>query len=659
MKVQTKPRLAWLWPLLILGLPALMTLFTGRLSDPDDDWVIATLVAGRYDAGLCPYINPVLFRALALPARALGINAYGIFQAAATLAAFAALAIAFFRRMDRPVAAALFALLVFCFWHNSMVAYNYTYNAALCAWAGILLLDLYGRGLAGRWSAVCGPLLWWLGFLWRKESALLSLPFAGLYVLYCLWKHRDGWRTAARAVLPWAALALGLAGACFGLEQALWAAPEWAEYTAFNKARTAIVDYRTAPWNEARADLEPLGISENDYWCATNWNIADPEFFTLERMQAMADQKITPTAGELARMFGAYVLRLPFVVRSALVFLLFCGACLLLAGPLEWLTALCAGLGGLACCAYFMWAGRYENGLLLFRVADVIWLSAICCTALLLTAGPVCRKRWFRLAGYAAAVFFVAFNGLRILPWMEAPDWMTGAPPVQDEAVARILEEKQGYYLWEVNRAAGHLNGAYGNARLPDETFDQYNGTLGGWMEHAPFLLEYRDRLGVSNPMRALVERQDVYLVDQFHPEKILAYVKQHYQPDAALCAAEQLEEGLWALKITPPLTPEEEVPLDWEVHSEGAAEQEGAEGWYRVSGRAEEIPADAALWLSLADGTGKERCFCLIRQGDDFSGALYLDDLSPENGLTARLLWQQPGGRLSQSTDAQTLWLV
>lgn len=656
MEVKTKTRLAWLWPLLILALPMLLTLFTGRLSDPDDDWVIASLVAGRYGAQACPYVNLVLFQALALPARVLGINAYGIFQVAATLAAFAALGVAFFRRLELPVAAALFSLLVFGFWHSSMVAYNYTYNSALCAWAGILLLDLFGRRLAGRWAAVCGALLWWLGFMWRKESALLSLPFAGLYLAYCLWKSRPDWKSVLKRILPWAGLALGLTGICLVLDQWMWSAPEWAEYAAFNKARTTLVDYRTAPWSEAREELEPLGISENDYWCATNWIFADPEFFTLERMQAMAQQASTPTVKEMAGIFASYVVRLPLVVRSALIFLIFCVACLILSGPLEWLTALCAGLGGLACSAVFMWLGRMGDGMLLTRAADVIWLSAICCTVMLLSRKPVCRKRWFRAAGYAAAVFFILYNVVRILPWLEQPDWLTHAPAIQDEAVAKILEQEQGYYLWEVNRAAGHLNGAYGNARLPEEAFDQFNGTLGGWTERAPFLEEHRARLGISNPMRALVERQDVYLVDQYSEGRILTYVREHYEPEAALSAAQQLEEDVWALKITPPLAARKEQPLQWQIRWDGKVARDDAKGWYQVSGSTQELPEGTRLWLQLTDQNGVERCFLLMRQEEAFSGGLYLDDLSLEGSLTARLLWQQSDGEFIRSADAVTL---
>lgn len=659
MKLQTKCNLAWLWSLLLLGLPALMTVFTSRLSDPDDDWGIAMLIAGRYDATLCLYINPVLFWALAIPARVLEINAYGLFQMAATLAAFAALALAFFRRMERPVAAAMFSLLVFCYWHNSMVAYNYTYNAALCAWAGILLLDLFGRELAGRWAAVCGALLWWLGFLWRKESALLSLPFAGLYLAYMLWKNRSDWRGAAKRILPWLGLVLGLAGASFALERALWSAPEWAEYADWNQARTAIVDYNTAPWSEAKENLEPLGISENDYWCANNWIFADPEFFTLERMQAMADQKVNPDVGELVHLVGSYFLRLPFEVRSCLVFLLFCVACLVLGGPLEWLVALCAGLGGLACSAYFMWAGRCQNGLLLPRVADVIWLSGICCVVMLLQNKTVCTKKWFRLAGYAAAVLFLAYNGVRILPWMQLPDWMTGAPKVQGEAVANILERQDAYYLWDVNGAASYLNGAYDNSRLPEEEFDRFNGTLGSWVEHAPYLQEFRQQLGIANPMRALVEQQDVYLVDNLNPQRILTYVQEHYQRQAALSAAVELEEGLWALKITPPLCAQAQQPLEWAVRSDGQPEQDGAQGWCLVSGQAAGLPQDAVLWLCLSDESGTKRCFRLIQQQDGFSGALYLEGINTEAMLTARLMWQQPGGELVESDSTVALQLM
>ena len=142
--------------------------------------------------------------------------------------------------------------------------------------------------------------------------------------------------------------------------------------------------------------------------------------------------------------------------------------------------------------------------------------------------------------------------------------------------------------------------------------------------------------------MRALVENENVLLADDYEPERILRYVQQHYEPEAALSSAKDLGD-FWALKITPPMQSEERKPIEWEMQPLQNAPTSAAAG-IQQEGRPKVFPPDGALWLRASRADGKNRCYRLVRgENGEFTAGLYLDWAEPQE-LTFTLLWQQDG---------------
>lgn len=637
------------------ALCGLLLLFIGSFfaaphSVPDDDWAISYLVAGRMGPlGNSPYVNPILIGLLKMLSGALPlVNVYEVFRVLMIMGAFAAIFVCAFRLLPGPAAFAAGALLVFIYWKDTMLEYNYTFGAGLCAGAAVLLLYCYAARQLGMWAAIAGAALWLLAFMWRREAALLLVPYGVLMLAcFCLQARRKDagflWPEKKRWMALGLVAALSVAAALYA--GAVWSRPEWAAYQRFNQARTAAVDYSLAPWDEVQNKLEPLGITENDYWCAQNWVLADPEVFSTERMEAIAEQKVTADHDDgFALQALRYFLRAPLRVRACSAFLLLFLLAMLTGGIWQRFAVLCAGGGSCVISLYFFWQGR-----LIDRVEAVIWLGAVC-VALVQSPQRLPRGRGAaKLAGGLAGAALLAVTGWRMLPLTLPNSLLSAQYQVTDKVIQTTLLGNN-YYLWDVLQGGESWANAYGNVHLPTREFFDHNGYLGGWTERSPALLERRARLGLENPIRALVEKENVYLIDTARPDRILKLLQEHYEPLTALSTAQKMDEDLWALAFTTPQTAHASAALSWRLEELSAVS--GNLGWYTITGSAQGLDQAADLWLRMENAAGESRCYRLVNhENGSFGTGLYLDWTAPDAGLEYTLLWRQ-ADKIYESAD-------
>ncbi len=631
-----------------------LSFFCDPHSEPDDDWTYSYLIAGRMGPlGTNHYMNPALVGVLKAISRVLPwINVYEVFRVTLVMAAFAALCLCLFRILQPPCAFAMSALLVFVYWKDTMLTYNFTFTAGLCAAAGALLLCCYATEKMHAAAGVCGALLWLVGFAWRWETAILLLPYACLLMAAHWMQHRRSAALTAgkrfwKRLLACAAAVTVCMAAAAAYGEWFWTQPGWNEYLRFDDARSAAVDFTLAPWEEAKKELEPLGVTKNDYWCAQNWIIADTEAFDLQTMEAIGEQKVTV---DRAEGFGGqtlqYILRSPLKIRACAAFVL---AALLVAftgGLWQWLTILCAAGGSYAISLYFLWQGR-----LIDRVEAVIWLGAICVAA---TQIRPLRRRGKRVAAAACGAggaLLLAVTGWRMLP-LTAPNGLLLAEYEPSDPAALATMEDDSYYLWDVLAGGTAWKNAYGNVHLPAKEFLEHNGWLGGWTEGSPALAQLRKKLGMENPMRALAEKENVYMVNDRCPDKVLLFIQEHYEPQAALSVGRQLGENVWALKFTSPLKAQEVMPVEWELGGLTAAEDALAPNWYTLAGSAEGLEQAQAIWLRVQSPGGGSRCYRLAEQGGGkFLAGMYFDWTNPEEDFQYTLMWQKDG-RIYESAD-------
>ena len=293
-------------------------------------------------------------------------------------------------------------------------------------------------------------------------------------------------------------------------------------------------------------------------------------------------------------------------------------------------------------CLGLLWMGNLPE-----RVMEAVFAAALFTAVLLGIRQHRGIPGWLRRGGIVAgaAVFLLcsAVSVARVANRLAMPRVNTiesGTTGVQSVDIAATDEEH--VYVWNIYSAYNRVQQAYGLTALPERDFFSHNTILGGYHEHSPYMKKSRAAMGIQNPMRALVENENVLLADDYEPERILRYVQQHYEPEAALSSAKDLGD-FWALKITPPMQSEERKPIEWEMQPLQNAPTSRS-GWYTTRGKAKGLPSDGALWLRASRADGKNRCYRLVRgENGEFTAGLYLDWAEPQE-LTFTLLWQQDG---------------
>lgn len=645
------------WMLLSLGLAlafGVLSLFASPSSWPHDDWDISLVLSGCFAPNGQIYFVNILLGVLI---KVLGwlsgtINWYFWLRWVFTVLAFAVFTYTAFLSLPAGLALAADGLFKFLFWQVCLVETNFTRNAGLWAAAALALLTLYAWRRAGRWALWGGLLLWCMGYLWRPKAALLAAPFALVLVLYsflCRMQHPADWKTALRGLLKNRRGLAALVGCVLitalaqGAQLAFWSQPEWAAFQSFSDDRSVFVDYSTGGWQENEAALREAGFAETDYWCMEHQSFADPEFFDADRMASLAELRTErPSPGAfLTGQAIPFLLQLPFQVKSFLGFCLLGGLLFVLGDWRRRAAILCAGAGSLVICLGLLWMGNLPE-----RVMEAIFAAALFTVVL-----PGVRQRslpgWLRTGSLAAgaAVFLLcsAVSAARVADRLAMPRVNTienGTTGVQSVDIAAT--DREHVYVWSIFSAFNRVQQAYGLTALPEKDFFSHNTLLGGYHEHSPYMEQSRAAMGITNPMAALVENENVLLVDDYEPEQILRYVQRHYEPRAALGCAQDLGD-FWALKLTPPMQSEETVPVEWELQPLQKAPTSRS-GWYTTRGKAKGLPSDGELWLRASRRDGESRCYRLVRQADGaFAGGLYLDWASPEE-LTFTLLWQQDG---------------
>lgn len=653
--LQPLPLRAAAWTaLLTTALGAAAMLFCSPTSWPHDDWDISLVLMGRFgEQNAINFVNVALsFAFRALCAVSANINWFFWLRWLFSAVAFGVILYAALITLPFPAALAADGVIKLVFWQVCFVQCNFTRSAALFAAGGLVLLTLFARKQAGWWGFASGLVLWAMGALWRPEAGLLAAPFA-FVLLFWAWvariqKARD-WLRAAQGVLCqkrlWMAL-LGAAAVTAGtwmLQMAFWSQPGWAESKKFSNARSYFTDHASGGWEDNRQVLEAAGFTENDYWCMEHQSFADPEFFDLERMELLGSLrlKVAPkTAGEFLKERALpFLLQLPFETRSFLAFCLIGGMIFLLGGWRQRLTVLAAGGGGLAMGLVLLWQGYLPQ-----RVLEAIFLAATVAVMLLPPQKHLKHAVWL-WSGAGIFAVCAAMLAMRLaaggVRWPKVNTIPAGQ--TADAAVNTAANDKEHVYIWDIYSTYNRVQQAYSLCALPDKDFYSNNTILGGYHEYAPYMIETRRTMGAENPMRALVENPRVLLLDDYMPEKVLLYVQEHYEQQAALSAAKDMGDGLWALALTRPLEATETKRVDWWVDDLKFAG--GREGWYTVEGAVKGLEKAEVLWLRIEDTAGVSRCYQLVDlDGDLFGTGLYLDWTEQDSGFTYTLLWRENG---------------
>lgn len=524
---------------------------------PDDDLGIAMALSGMYpESGQCLFVNALLNDLIfALNSWQPGLNWFLIVERLSSGLAFFAICYCAMRYAPLAVALPVLGLIAYFIMPKCTVGSNFTVVAAICVAAGELCFCL---GVSrGRWSScLAGLFLVVLGYLWRALVLLLSAPFLALAFAVIAWRLSG--RGFRFAVVVWlravgSVIAVGmLVGAAYFYDGAVWDRPEWASWRDYNDARYELVDYPVRPYGEVADDLEKIGVSSSDYWLMTNWFTADPDIMDEEMLRNVTAIAREPISGRT--LWGsiasecAHLLR-AFLFTGCLAFIVLLVG--LVGGRRSAIFAVLSVAGAFAACVLFRYTGRLP-----MRVEYSTWLFSLlpCITSVLGFSGERQSRRTLSGAGRervaaglglllgALCLFGVAIKWLPTFDVAEVSQFQQNSEMAQTEELCRRFAEPGTVYVWDATTFT-QVESALHYRHLPSRAMMESTVMAGGWTQRAPFVQAHNEKLGVSNPVRSLIERPDTYFVTQSEKAAsyLLQYLREHYNERATCEIVDQI----------------------------------------------------------------------------------------------------------------------
>lgn len=352
-----------------------------------------------------------------------------------------------------------------------------------------------GAGIAGTFFIIVGS-------LWRWNVFVLFTPFIILHlsvqIMECFLLKRT---EKIKSILVLGIIPMCLLCLVWGSKQAVDCLPEYREQRECNTARSNFLDYPKANWSDISEKID--GISENDYRVLSKWILFDTDFAdteTFELLSKHANRKAYEI--NIKNIFVIQKRVLGVILESPILIMLMVYLSILfleyiLSKESGWykIELLLACLGADIILMYFVYKGRAIE-----RVYIATLMAALTIAGTLL----INRKKRSVSFGFISLIFVIC----GILQF----DVTTGQSVFCIRDSAR--QEDSNTYIWDTSLWVNDYVSSYmKRGELISEENLAHNLVAGAWIYHMTFFDEHLEKNGMENPMKALIERTDVYYV--------------------------------------------------------------------------------------------------------------------------------------------------
>ena len=481
---------------------------------------------------------------------------YTIVQYAVLVAAFSTVTYVFMNRLKGYWGLYLSFILLWVFGYECYIHIQFTKTAGIAAASAVLLLfHVVTSEKICVWEAAAGILLGLTGFMYREDQFFASsalMAGIGIYFVLTLKKRfpKKEWKRFGLCAGIFGLLFLSVFAAD-GTDSLMYRDPQWQEYQKFNNLRSELLDYGFPDYESNKALYQDLGISREAYELYRTWNFNDPDRFTIEVMEKLAEQK--PEKILSGKVIHSFVKRFPgdvlqqkafWIVLLLFVLWLFFGK----KGYAAWfgLAGELCMLGGLNFYLYFQ--GRY----LVNRVDVGLWFS-VCLTMAWILGDTVkeCEKIKELSNGKEAALSVLVispekFSGrwglvlcmtaLLISQSFWYDDWRITTREIPKARVSQraVLEtigtDKEHVYLAKSGTVSEIV--CYGPFDpMPENLLDNLYW-FSGWECRTPGIVKEMQEHGITNPYKDMIGNKKVYLIDD-NIQLTLDYIRQNYDQNA------------------------------------------------------------------------------------------------------------------------------
>ena len=421
--------------------------------------------------------------------------------------------------------------------HFLYMSLQFTKTASVLALAGYLLLadSLERNSVKGTISSL--PFIN-LSYLFRRNQFLLtSLVCTALFfpMLYRFVKNRNDKKEQKRILrfLICAAACLFLFSGLRYLGKTSYAG-EWGDYKAFNSTRAALLDREAISYDSDPEFYKGLGLNEIDVTLLYDlWDFDDPEVFTWDLFKTILGRQteVGKDVVALAKAFVFDTILFFFNNKTVLCFtaLLLIVLTLFLFQKTEKtkLISLLLEVALTAFCIAFTYF--YRNSAYLERTHLSLVMATIVISMYQLKMKDSALNRHAMIAAVLIMTVFFSFyhfDDFRINSSFRTRD---------QQKVAAIREIKRDPDHLYIRTTDENLD--YVTALFADN--DVYKGenilALGGWTVKMPLRENLKERYGIQNPFKDIINNEKAYLIinDEETLNTIMEYIHYHYDPSA------------------------------------------------------------------------------------------------------------------------------
>ena len=411
---------------------------------------------------------------------------------------------------------------------------QYTKYAVVIGAAGVLCVLFSLRKGVGFFPLAVGFALCIFSSFLRFPSFAAALACAVVpcaVALFCGSRQTTAaefFKDNRRYFITFAALLVSV-GALYAASNAVYRSDaEAAAQLEYGRARTAVSDYELAPYDLYYDEYQALGISRNDLEVINTWSFTDLEKFDTPTLNAIAELSRRAEGGALRRFLSAIkdftVTKPPFwcCVVFFIMALIFCERRSKLAAAASFASYFALVL---ALC----FAGRITRWVCLGLLAGVLFSLAYILASGLVSDSKTTRAVVPALMCAACAALFAPHCAPLLTAAVPASTGSGDALEIYGDAKlnGEVLYLADMFSLPEAYKAVGTFE------RCPEGLYEGVY-TLGGWDALSPaknaLLASHKIE---GSPYRALIERDDVFLLDALNYDSKITYIRQNYSSSA------------------------------------------------------------------------------------------------------------------------------
>lgn len=419
--------------------------------------------------------------------------------------------------------------------------------AAFFTFVGMVwLLRSMKTEVHGSWI-IAGTFFICCGLMWRLGGFVPFIPFLLLgWGMDFLFGSKG--KNAKIQYLKKTVRVFGPMMICFvlllGIDYGYKHSEKYEDSVNFCDVVSSIVDYPMEEY-EAVEKLLPESVTENDYNSLTSAMYADTERITTEYCQKIADvgkkdeivinskDIFQKTYSLIARLYGLKNFRVWCIGLVLLAFWVLLSQAMWY----EKLEIVFAGGGAYLMMLYLMLVGRLpERGMQVMLYAT---MGILCVRA----ASIQVEKKVYRIE----MILVIVFCGLVLLQlpsisFSGHQSLLTAKTGADETKWEQTYEQEDAVYLWSSSEHRKHAMKDYmAQGKLMSAEFMNHNLADGGWDFNQVYSKGQMERLGVPNPIRALVERAYTYYVAE-DCTVVLTYIREHYDETAQAVQVDELD---------------------------------------------------------------------------------------------------------------------